>query len=186
MLAAFTPAEPPQQAHYFTPGNPDFRSYPFVAPAEPPRQENRRACLRCSEAKGVAHYPSLHVSHGAGERCPLDPAPAESQTLTNAIKIDVERMNSDHPLPAEPQTPEPGCQAMGPHPVSSDARPARTLKDYRPQHDPNCASRLCAQCGFTINWLDGTCRCNDYPRSAPRPCSCGLDALLSGGAPHGR
>ena len=61
----------------------------------------------------------------------------------------------------------------------------RTLKDYRPQHDEGCASRRCSKCNQAIDWLDGSCGCSDYPRSAPKPCTCGLDALLTAPAPAG-
>lgn len=69
----------------------------------------------------------------------------------------------------------------------ADARPARTLKDYRPQHDEDC---LINKCGFV--WSDGKgCRVAPSDHDVyishvllPQPCSCGLDALLSGG--HGQ
>lgn len=43
----------------------------------------------------------------------------------------------------------------------------RTLKDYRPQHDEDCESRICRECGSAC----------PNPVGA-NPCSCGLEALL--------
>lgn len=82
----------------------------------------------------------------------------------------------------------------------ADARPARTLKDYRPQHDEDCGVRVCAKCphpwahrglGRTCEIAVGECRTTGEQELCgcvftPKPCSCGLDALLSGGAPHGQ
>lgn len=73
----------------------------------------------------------------------------------------------------------------------SDDLKTRTLKDYRPQHDPGCAVERCSKCGHWMNYtlygkcqiavaecrtsgLQDLCGCN----CVPKPCSCGLDALL--------
>lgn len=54
----------------------------------------------------------------------------------------------------------------------------RTLKDYRPQHDEDCASRECTRCKFrrvNVRHVSG----NGGHPFTPKPCTCGLDTLLS-------
>lgn len=67
----------------------------------------------------------------------------------------------------------------------------RTLADYRPQHDVECETRVCAECG---HWpglhvgmggcaahdgvLQDSRRCN-CRKFQPKPCTCGLDDLLA-------
>ena len=62
---------------------------------------------------------------------------------------------------------------------SSSSPPSeRTLADYRPQHDEECDSRRCACCGrFALHEDTAFNKCEGVFH--PRPCSCGLDALLS-------
>lgn len=55
-------------------------------------------------------------------------------------------------------------------PLSSE----RTLKDYRPQHDEDCKARTCI-CGADF-W---TPEVGVNLKHGPKPCSCGLDALLT-------
>jgi len=56
----------------------------------------------------------------------------------------------------------------------------RTLKDYRPQHDEDCAIYLCRHCGGRLyrGQPPKACICHGLTRT-PKPCSCGLDALLT-------
>ena len=69
------------------------------------------------------------------------------------------------------------AQTSSSQPEAERASPSG-LAAYRPQHDDKCASRCCSKCSRVIDWTDGACGCAEYPRSAPHPCSCGLDALL--------
>ena len=51
------------------------------------------------------------------------------------------------------------------------------LAAYRPQHHDGCDSFHCIRCGGRFGGdLRYTCRCIE--RRQPKPCSCGLDALL--------
>jgi hypothetical protein len=61
---------------------------------------------------------------------------------------------------------------------------------YRPQHDDGCNYRYCRHCGHWFTFHTGgkcdlrmvdtrsicVCNCSNFE---PKPCSCGLDALLS-------
>lgn len=70
--------------------------------------------------------------------------------------------------------------------------PARQLKDYRPQHDEDCASRRCSECdGNNLSYWHSP-RHPELGRgiggvkrhtAKPLPCSCGLDALLGRSSP---
>lgn len=71
--------------------------------------------------------------------------------------------------------------------MSTSAQQARTLADYRPQHDEECESRLCEKCG---DWWGGLYHVDyrsnpriwptkSHPFSPGKPCSCGLDPLLA-------
>lgn len=72
---------------------------------------------------------------------------------------------------------------------------SRTLADFRPQHDEECASRSCQRCGHLEGWHDNWdqvpaprwCQCHgdvDHAFKA-HPCTCGLDPLLAALAPRG-
>ena len=50
------------------------------------------------------------------------------------------------------------------------ADPRKTLADYHPQHDAFCDSSGCSVCG---RWC-----CDGGHIRVPKPCTCGLDALL--------
>ena len=56
---------------------------------------------------------------------------------------------------------------------------ARTLKDYRPQHDANCSKHYCSVCGTrhrNKRILYGPHEFHDF---SGHPCSCGLADLLA-------
>lgn len=61
-----------------------------------------------------------------------------------------------------------------------DVTQARTLKDYRPQHDDGCASRRCEHCNDKwdqhVAKAFGRFGCFNFTK---KPCTCGLDALLA-------
>lgn len=71
-------------------------------------------------------------------------------------------------------------------PLSETVAQARTLADYRPQHDPDCESHNCAHCGNrtekTEHWSDTWPYCMCFPPlqpKRPKPCTCGLDQLIA-------
>src|SRR5687767_10110349 len=54
----------------------------------------------------------------------------------------------------------------------------RTLKNYRPQHDDDCESLICKYCGASFS--DPQRRhLKDCGYFSPKPCTCGLVALLA-------
>ena len=57
----------------------------------------------------------------------------------------------------------------------------KTLKDYRPQHDEDCTIEKCSVCGH-VRGLCLYCQRGEVKQHGftPSPCSCGLEALLSG------
>jgi hypothetical protein len=58
-------------------------------------------------------------------------------------------------------------------------RGMKTLADYRPQHDFECSSKLCAQCHGTEKFHREILAVLDDPHAfQAKACSCGLDALL--------
>ena len=66
----------------------------------------------------------------------------------------------------------------------------RTLKDYRPQHDEDCAANYCRRCGKhgdgeidrTFGEVERCARL--YHSFEAKPCSCGLAALLQAERPQ--
>lgn len=74
--------------------------------------------------------------------------------------------------------------AIASHPPSQGQAQttARTLADYRPQHDEDCEVHHCGhpRCGSGVNtpqWHAQMTGINRH-KPFPKPCSCGLDALL--------
>lgn len=53
----------------------------------------------------------------------------------------------------------------------------KTLKDYRPQHDNRCDVERCAICDAYVGGGHITSLLGH--KAQPKPCSCGLDALLA-------
>ena len=70
----------------------------------------------------------------------------------------------------------------------AEARPARTLTDYVAHHE-GCDANKCAECQkWHPRFKSPTSLLNHFCEGVftPKPCTCGLDAILLGGAPHGR